>query len=372
MRARLALAVAASLAIVVAAPFVGQIRAAVQEAMPGRYVAVLATGVAAAVAVAVAVAVWRIRERRALRYGALAAAVAVAAGYATLTSSGVAEVDAVERFHFVEYGLLALLYHRVWRDRADLSTFALPVLAGTLVGTFDEWVQWFIPSRVGEMRDVLLNGVAVVCGLLFAAGLHPPAGFVVWRNAGARVALSGMATVTLAVGAVFVHTVHLGHVVTLVAPATGTFASRFSAEELAAAARDRAARWGGVRPVQRPVSREDQYLSEALWHIEHRNEAVTAGDAWSAWHEELILETFYALPLSVLPDVRWPAEQRAAIEAQAAADSRVYRSDAHPFPIYAWSRSRYWTAVALLLAVVAGLGWVAVRLTAGPGRGPAS
>ena len=88
MRARLALAVAASIAVIAAAPFVGQVRAAVQQAMPGRYVAILAAAVAAAVAVALAAAVWRIRDRRALRYGALAAAVAVAAAYATLTRSG--------------------------------------------------------------------------------------------------------------------------------------------------------------------------------------------------------------------------------------------------------------------------------------------
>jgi len=54
MRARLALAAAASLAVVAAAPFVGQLRAAVQQAMPGRYVAILVAVVGAAVAVALA------------------------------------------------------------------------------------------------------------------------------------------------------------------------------------------------------------------------------------------------------------------------------------------------------------------------------
>ena len=356
MRARLVVAVAASLAVVAAAPFVGQLRAAVQSAMPGRYVAVLVTAIATAVVLALVAAVWRIRERRALRYGALAAAVAIAATYATLTSSGIAEVDAVERFHFVEYGLLALLYHRVWRAHADLTAFALPLLAGILVGTVDEWVQWVIPFRVGELRDVLLNGVAVVCGLLFAIGLDPPRRFVRWRDGRSRATLFRLATATAGTCALFFHVVHLGYAVPLAAPAAGTFASRFQADELLAASHDRDVRWGGVRPVQRAVSREDQYLSEALWHIEHRNEAVTAGDARTAWHEHVILETYYPAVLRVLPEARWPAEQRAAAQTRAATGGAPYRSEAHPFPIRAWSRPAYWTVVAAVLAVLAFLG----------------
>ncbi len=368
MRARLALAVAASIAVIAAAPFVGQVRAAVQQAMPGRYVAILAAAVAAAVAVALAAAVWRIRDRRALRYGALAAAVAVAAAYATLTRSGIAEVDAVERFHFVEYGLLALLYHRVWRDRDDLTTFVLPLLAAVLVGAADEWVQWFIPLRVGELRDVLLNGVAIVCGLSFGAGLHPPSRFVRWRNERSRRAVLGLAMAAGTGCALFFHVVHLGYAVPLAPPAAGTFASRFSAADLLAASHDREVRWGGVRPALRAVSREDQYLSEALWHIEERNEAVAAGDDWTAWNEQVILDTFFAAVLRVLPDSRWTAAQRAAVEARAAADGRVYRSAAHPFPIHAWSRTVYWVGVA---AVLAGLAFAGTARRAAAGRGPA-
>ena len=52
--------------------------------------------------------------------------------------------------------------------------FVLPMLAGIAVGTLEEWLQWFIPGRVGDMRDVFLNGVAIVCGLLFSVGVDPP------------------------------------------------------------------------------------------------------------------------------------------------------------------------------------------------------
>ena len=50
----------------------------------------------------------------------------------------------------------------------------LPLLAGFTVGTFDEWLQWFIPFRVGEAHDVFINLAAIVCGLLFALALLPP------------------------------------------------------------------------------------------------------------------------------------------------------------------------------------------------------
>ena len=103
-------------------------------------------------------------------------------GYSVVSSSGLPDVDVVERVHFIEYGLLTWLFYRAWRANGDLSMFILPVLAGVLVGTLDEWLQWFIPVRVGEARNVLLNLVAIACGLLFGAALEPP-------HAGARHAI---------------------------------------------------------------------------------------------------------------------------------------------------------------------------------------
>ena len=59
----------------------------------------------------------------------------------------------------------------------DSAILVLPVCAALIVGTADEWLQWFIPNRVGEIADVLLNGVAIGCGLLFSLGADPPARF---------------------------------------------------------------------------------------------------------------------------------------------------------------------------------------------------
>src|SRR5688572_28021633 len=75
-----------------------------------------------------------------------------------------------ERFHLTEYAVITVLFYRVWRPQGDATTFVLPDVAGLVSGVADEWFQWFIPSRAGELRDVVLNGIGIVSGLLFAVG----------------------------------------------------------------------------------------------------------------------------------------------------------------------------------------------------------
>ena len=170
--AHLAVAICVSTAIVLSAPFLGQLRAALRAAFPDRFATIVGGSVAVAVMAALVVALVSVRSRRLTRYGAVAAALAIAIVYSLLTRTGIPEVDAVERVHFVEFGAIALLFYRAWRPLGDSATFLLPVLAGLLVGTLDEWLQWFIPNRVGEARDVFLNLVAISCGLMFGAVLR--------------------------------------------------------------------------------------------------------------------------------------------------------------------------------------------------------
>ena len=48
--------------------------------------------------------------------------------------------------------------------------------AALLVGALDEWTQWFVPGRTGEIRDVAINAISVTCGLLLARALDLGAG----------------------------------------------------------------------------------------------------------------------------------------------------------------------------------------------------
>ena len=93
------------------------------------------------------------------RYALIAAAIAVAAGYARTVRTGDPQVDMVEAFHFVEYGLVAYVFYRAWCRRADLSGVLLAACSALAVAVADEWMQWFVPARVGELHDVGLNAV---------------------------------------------------------------------------------------------------------------------------------------------------------------------------------------------------------------------
>ena len=68
MRPRLVLAFVASFVVVLGAPYTGQIRGAIQDALPGQYRLIIGGVVVLAVAIAVVAALLRIREQRATRY----------------------------------------------------------------------------------------------------------------------------------------------------------------------------------------------------------------------------------------------------------------------------------------------------------------
>ena len=256
--------------------------------------------------------------------------------FARVLRTGDTDTDVVETFHFVEYGVLTLLFYLAWRPIDDVSVLVLPALAGLLVGTLDEWFQWFIPSRVGEIRDVILDGAAVACGVLFGIGLDPPAHFTLAMRRGSAVRIGAMSVLVTIVLALFLQAAHLGYEVR--DPQIGVFRSRYTRAELESAARERAERWREAPPVAvGRVSREDQYLGETLWHVRRRNEAASAGDVFAAWRENRILETFYAPVLDTPSYVsragfRWPVEQRVDMERQAAGRRTALRERCGALP----------------------------------------
>jgi VanZ family protein len=360
---RLALAVAVSIILVVAAPFVGVVRSQIRAAFPGQFGTIINGIVAAALAAALVWALARIRTHRLARYGAVALAFAAGIVYSRATDSPDSSVRAVEHFHFVEYGLITFFYYRAWRERLDLAALVLPLVAAFLVGIADEAVQWFIPARVGELNDVWLNGVAIGCGLLFGAGFEPPAPFRAGWRPGSRRLTGNLVALTLVALAAFVWLVHLG--VEIRDNEIGAFGSRYTAAQLAALGADRAERWKADPPTTRPprLSREDQYMTEGLQHVQARNLAWDAGDAFTAWRENLILEKWFApvldTPSYVSPTGhRWNAEHRAdAASRVAGTERRPFVSRAYPYPLFYWPALRLWLAavVAAGVLVLAGL-----------------
>src|ERR1700704_1758742 len=129
----LAAAVGFAIVIVLGSPFVGALRAAIASAFPGHVRAIIGGAVAAAIAAPLVTALARIRDRRRLRYLALGIALVAGALFARVLSSGDPNTDVVEDFHFVEYGILTLLFYLAWRPIDDVSVLVLPLFAGLLV-----------------------------------------------------------------------------------------------------------------------------------------------------------------------------------------------------------------------------------------------
>jgi hypothetical protein len=298
----------------------------------------------------------------------LTAALVLAVAYSRWRATGRADVDVVELFHFVEYGVITWLFYRAWRPLDDGSVYVLPVLAGLLVGTLDEWLQWFIPVRVGEMNDVVLNLAAIGCGLLFSIGFDPPDRIAAALRPGSWARIGRFAAAVVLVFAAFFHIVHLGYVIE--DREIGAFDSRYAKEtltELDAVKRDE---WR-VTPLPltvRRVSREDQYMTEGVVHVQERNEQLTAGNVSAAWFENLILEKYFGSVLDAPSYVsrtghRWAPEQRAEIATRAYADPAIsqiatggqpsrYASAAYPYRLYIWRKGPFWIGVVAIAGLI--------------------
>jgi hypothetical protein len=349
-------ALVASVLLVLAAPMIGLLSGMLRDIAGGRYAAALGAIVGAAAVAAFGAAVLRIRDRRAERYAWIAAAAVVAVGYGLASRSGVPDVDAAERFHFVEYGFVAVLLYKAWLPSSDGAVLLIPLLGGFIVGTLEEWLQWFVPARVGEARDVLLNLFAVGSGLLFAIGLDPPGRVTFGLQGRSRRYVAALASFAILAFAGFFYSVHMGH--EIADREAGVFRSRYSASQLIEIGESRAAQWKIAPPLTwSRFSREDQYLTEGVAHVRRRNEQWTHGNLLAARHENLILEKYYAPVLDTPSYIsehghRWPVAQRAEAHAQTGPGFMIYDSDALTYPVFTWPRWLYWTVVGVAVAGV--------------------
>jgi hypothetical protein len=356
------LPIAVSAVIVLSGPWIGELRSWTRRAFPGEYRLIINGVTVLFILAAGAAVIMRIREQRLLRYATMAAAVVLAWLYLAIWAPASPDVAAVERFHFVEYGLATFLFYRAFTDTEPPSpaTLVQTTLAALLVGIADEWFQWFVPERVGEIKDIFLNGAAIACGLLVSAAARPLRGFA-WSIPRASLTRTGLMTsATILALAVFFHVVHLGYVIE--DAEIGEFRSRYTKRQLELAAVDRAREWSRAPPSLTLVrfSREDQYLHEALWHVQSRNEAWGRGDAATAWRENRILEKYFDPALDARTYVsrtghRWPQEQRTDAARRGGSQELRFVSRADTPTLTIWPKSTMWTIVLVLSGLVLAL-----------------
>jgi hypothetical protein len=188
------------------------------------------------------------------------------------------------------------------------------------------------------MRDIGINVVATICGLLLAIALDTPPRIGLVLDRWSRIRVARWTAVTAVVFAMFFYSVHVGY--DIHDPEIGSFRSNFTAAQLASAARDRTARWPQDPPVERLLWREDHYLTEALWHVQQRDMAWESGDLVTAWRENLILEKYFAPVLDTMTGaggVRWPAAQRADAAARVGNAMRPIATRDYAVPLYVWA-----------------------------------
>ncbi|MEA2110165.1 MAG: VanZ family protein [Pseudomonadota bacterium] len=75
-----------------------------------------------------------------------------------------------ERLHLVEYSILGWLLGRALARSGKWPVcWGVGVLLVWLIGYGDELIQWFLPNRVFDVRDIFLNGIAGMGGLAIFA-----------------------------------------------------------------------------------------------------------------------------------------------------------------------------------------------------------
>lgn len=157
---RAAIAAAAWTAIIFAfIPLVRPIQRALLRAVDPGWITV---AVLLAVGLALAAAIERLRRRpRPVRAFDVAWLVAIAAlaAWCAWALRGRPE----EAIHLLQFGLLAGLLYRAMRPaEPDVAILVAAVLLGSLVGTVDEIIQWIVPARFWDLRDVAVNAGACV------------------------------------------------------------------------------------------------------------------------------------------------------------------------------------------------------------------
>jgi len=134
-----------------------------------RYLGILAV---AAVGAALCVRVWhRVRRRRWTPYVAIAL---IGPVYVYLLRKYA--VFPAERLHLVEYGFMGwFLFTALRLDMSTRSAYIASFLLTALIGAGDECIQWILPQRFFEMKDVQLNAVSGGLGLLVLRFVVQPA-----------------------------------------------------------------------------------------------------------------------------------------------------------------------------------------------------
>ena len=101
--------------------------------------------------------------------------------------------SAAERTHLIEYSVLAALIREALLERSSngrrvFLPSAMAFGAAILAGAIDEGIQWFVPNRYFDYRDLLFNVLAAAMGVGASAAMGG------WRGGRRRGTLQSTST----------------------------------------------------------------------------------------------------------------------------------------------------------------------------------
>ncbi len=80
-----------------------------------------------------------------------------------------------ESFHFIEYGMLSILIFWALSFRVqDASVYFTAFFLASIIGSLDEVVQWLLPERYFDYRDIGLNSGSAALALIALAKVWRP------------------------------------------------------------------------------------------------------------------------------------------------------------------------------------------------------
>lgn len=304
-----------SLLIVLTAPFAGLLQLRLRRLLSEDYQPILTAVFLVALLALVGAALLRVRPRAFWpRAGLILLGVALITIQVVGWSRQEAAVNAVERLHFLSFGLLAFLFHRAFRARDDWSTFPLTLIAVTLVAIADESLQFLVAVRTGDGVDVVLDAYAGLCGLLVATAVSPPeTPLRPLARRSARLLAGGTGLLTLLLG-ILVDRLHLGYEI-CDGELDVCFRSRYTSQELERIGLARSRTWQRREPRRLgPLDLEDHYQTEGMRHVLYRRAARERRDLDVAWKENELLEKYFAPYLDL--GTRWDPGLRSRLESE--------------------------------------------------------
>ncbi len=212
-----------------------------------------------------------------------------------LESLDIYPIYAGEKVHFLEYGFLGLLlckalsYHKI----KNKTAYLLVIIIVYIVGMTDEFIQWALPSRVGEYRDIGMNfmsgGLAVLAVLLV---IRPQAFRKTFNLASLRPFLYVAAAAVLYTG-VFLQVVH-GFGSKIFMPDSGTeFVSGFTESELLQSDEKLLQRFEGKLAEDSPKNDLWIFSYEARRHHYLRDKYYEKEMLFRSYCEQEIIKTYF-------------------------------------------------------------------------------